>query len=153
MSEPDGSGAPLPPSAGGTAENLNTLLAPPTSGPVPMQDMGSILLDPTQHFRLNLDQAPQAIATFRYVADELRKLMDEVRNLAEIKPPGLDAVSINAAKEISQWAVSTEPGSFQSAMESGATQLEKIASALERSLQIHRQIDEVNAAHLRTREL
>jgi hypothetical protein len=153
MSEHGGSGVPLPPSTGGAAENLNTLLAPPTSGPVPMRDMASILLDSSQHFRLDLDQAPQAIAAFRHAAHEMRGLMDEVRQLGNVKPPGLDAVSINAAKEISQWAVSEEPGSLQSALESGATQLDKAADALERSLQTHRQTDEANAAHLRSREL
>jgi hypothetical protein len=79
--------------------------------------------------------------------------MDEVRQLGNVKPPGLDAVSIKAAKETSQWAVSEEPGSLQSALESGATQLDKAADALERSLQTHRQTDEANAAHLRSREL
>ena len=153
MSEHGESGVPLPPSAGGAADNLNAPLAPPTSGQGPMQDMASILLDSTQHFRLDVDQAPQAISTFRQVAHELRALMDEVRQLGNVKPPGLDAVSINAAKEISKWAVSEEPGSFQSAMESGATQLEKAADALERSLQTHQQTDEVNATHLRSREL
>ena len=153
MSEHGGSGVPLPPSAGGAAENLNALLAPPTSGPVPMQDLASILLDPTQHFRLDLDQAPQAIVTFRQVAQGMRDLMREVRRLGNVKSPGLDAVSINAAKEISQWAVSEEPGSLQAALESGAIQLEKAADALEGSLQTHRQTDEANAAHLRSREL
>jgi hypothetical protein len=153
MSEHGGSGVPLPPSTGGAAENLNALLTPPTSGPVPMQDMASILLDSTQHFRLDLDQAPQAIAAFRHVAHELRELMIEARRLGNVEPPGTDAVSINAAKEIGQWAVSEEPGSFQSAMESGAAQLEKAADALERSLQTHRQTDEANAAPLRSREL
>ncbi|MGH3427202.1 MAG: hypothetical protein ACRDRI_01745 [Pseudonocardiaceae bacterium] len=151
MSEHGGSG--VPPSTGGAAENLNTLLTPPTSGPVPMRDLGSILLDPTQHFQLDLDQAPQAIAAFRHAADKMRNLMDEARRLGNVKPPGLDAVSINAAKEISQWAVSEEPGSFQSAMESGAIQLENVANALERSLRTYRQTDESNAAQLRSREL
>jgi len=106
VSEHGGSGVPVPSSAGGAAENLDALLTPPTSGPVPMRDLASILLDPTQHFQLDLDQAPQAIATVRYAAREIRKLMDEARQLGEIEPPGLDAVSINASKEISKWAIS-----------------------------------------------
>lgn len=79
--------------------------------------------------------------------------MREARQLGNVKPPGLDEVSINAAKEINQWAVSEEPGSFQSAMQSGAIQLEKVADALERSLQTQLQTDEANATHLRSREL
>lgn len=153
MSEHGGSGVPLPPSAGGAAENLNALLAPPTSGPVPMQDMASILLDSSQHFRLDLDQAPQAIAAFRQAAQKMRDLKIEVGRLADVPAPGLDAVSINAAKEIGQWAASEEPGSLRSALESGAIQLERTADALERSLAIYRNIDEVNAAHLSRPEL
>lgn len=134
--------------SGGVTENLNALLPPPTAGPVPIQDVASILLDPAQHVRLDLDQAPQAIAALRQAAHELRVLMDEASRLADIPAPGLDAVSINAAREIGQWAISAEPGSLRWALESGAQQMEKAANALERSLVTHRNTDEVNAAHL-----
>lgn len=153
MNEHGGTGAPLPPSVGGVTENLSALLAPSVSGPVPMRGLASIPLDSTRRFQLDLDQAPQVIATFRHVAHELRQLMDEVRQLGDVAPPGLDVVSINAAKEIRQWAISEKPGSMQSALESGATQLDKAADALEQSMQIYQQTDEVNAAHLRSREL
>ncbi|MGH3784617.1 MAG: hypothetical protein ACRDRO_29380 [Pseudonocardiaceae bacterium] len=151
MSEQGGFGTPTP--SGGMTENLNALLHPPTAGPAPMQDLASILSDPAQHFQLDLDQAPQAIAAFRQVAQGMRDLMDEARLLANVPAPGLDAVSINAAKEIGQWAVSEDPGSLRWALESGVIQLEKTAKALERSLATHRNTDEVNAAHLRRREL
>jgi hypothetical protein len=134
-------------------ENLNALIHPSTAGPARTQDLVSILSDPAQHFRLDLDQAPQAIATFRQVADEMRDLMDEALRLADIPAPGLDAVSINAAKEIGQWAASEEPGSLRWALESGAVQLEKAADALERSLATHRNTDEANTAHLSRPEL
>jgi hypothetical protein len=42
---------------------------------------------------------------------------------------------------------------MQSALESGAIQLDKAADALEQSMQIYQQTDEVNAAHLRSRGL
>ncbi|PZS28005.1 MAG: hypothetical protein DLM61_15620 [Pseudonocardiales bacterium] len=134
-------------------ENLNGLLHPPVAGPAPVQDLTSILGDPAQHFQLDLDQAPQAITTFRQAAGELRDLKFEVRRLANVPAPGLDAVSINAAKEIGHWAASEEPGSLRAALESGAIQLEKAADALEQSLATHRNNDEVNAAHLRRTEL
>ncbi|MDQ2883184.1 MAG: hypothetical protein M3Y48_18915 [Actinomycetota bacterium] len=98
MSEYSGYDDPTP--SGGATGNLNALMHPPATGPAPMQDLGSILLDPTQHFRLDLDQAPQAIATFRQAAQQMRDLKREALRLAEVTPPGLDAVSINAAKEI-----------------------------------------------------
>jgi hypothetical protein len=134
-------------------ENLNGLIHPPVAGPAPVQDLTSILGDPAQHFQLDLDQAPQAIAAFRQVAQGMRDLMDQTRLLANVPAPGLDAVSVNAAEEIGQWAASEEPGSLRWALESGALQLEKAAKALERSLATHRNTDEVNAAHLSRRQL
>ena len=148
--EPGGFGTPAP--SGGMTENLNALLHPPAAGPAPVQDLASILGDPAQHFQLDLDQAPQTIAAFREAANRMRDLMDEARLLANVPAPGLDAVSINAAKEIGQWAVSEEPGSLRWALESGAVQLEKTAEALDRSLAAHRDLDDVNAAHLRRTE-
>lgn len=143
-----------PAPSGGTTEFLNALLHPPSTGPAPIKDLSSILLDPAQHFQahhfqLDLDQAPQAIAAFRQAADELRFLKREVGRLAHIAAPGHDAVSINAAKEVGQWAVTEEPGSLRSALESGALELEKTAEALERSLATHRDTDEAAAARLR----
>lgn len=138
---------------GDAADNLNALIHPPAAGPAPIQDVASILLDPTQHFRLDLDQAPQAIAAFRQAADRMRDLKRDVGRLADVPAPGLDAVSINAAKEIGQWAASEEPGSCLWALESGALQLEKAANALEQSLATHRNIDEASAAHLGRSEL
>jgi hypothetical protein len=142
-----------PPPSGGMTQNLNGLLRSPVAGLAPVQDLTSILGDPAQHFQLDLDQAPQAIAAFRQVAQGMRDLMDQALRLANVTPPGLDAVSINAAKEIGQWAASEEPGSLRCALESGAVQLEKAAKALEQSLAIHRNTDDVNAAHLSRTEL
>ncbi|MGH3529622.1 MAG: hypothetical protein ACRDQ6_20290, partial [Pseudonocardiaceae bacterium] len=142
-----------PPPSGGMTANLNGLIHPPVAGPAPVQDLVSILGDPAQHFQLDLDQAPKAIAAFRQVAQGMRDLMYEAERLSNVPAPGLDAVSINAAKEIGQWAVSEEPGSLRWALESGAVQLEKTADALEQSLASHRDTDEVNAAHLNRPQL
>ncbi|MGH3793110.1 MAG: hypothetical protein ACRDRU_08465 [Pseudonocardiaceae bacterium] len=138
--------------SGGMTENLATLVHPAT-GSASLLEVASILRDFTpysqaQYFQLDLDQAPQAIATFRQVAEEMRDLKDKAARLANITPPGLDAVSINAAKEIGRWAASDEPGSLRSALESGALQLEKAADALEQSLSTHRNTDEFTTAHL-----
>ena len=88
MSEHGETGAPLPPSAGGATENLNALLVPSVSGPVPMRGLASIPLDSPQRFQLDLEQAPQVMATFRHVAHELRQLMDEVRQLGNVASAG-----------------------------------------------------------------
>ena len=149
--EPDGFGTPAP--SGGMTENLNALLHPPAAGLAPVHDLASILGDPAQHFQLDLDQAPQTIAAFREAAHRMRKLKIEAFRLSNVPAPGLDAVSINAATEIGQWAASEEPGSLRWALESGALQLDKAADALEQSLATHRNDDEVNAAHLRRTEL
>jgi hypothetical protein len=151
LSDHGGFGVPAP--LGGMTENLNGLIHPPVAGPAPVQDLTSILGDPAQHFQLDLDQAPQAIAAFRQVAQGMRDLMYEAERLSNVPAPALDAVSINAAKEIGQWAVSEEPGALRWALESGAVQLEKTADALEQSLATHRDTDEVNAAHLNRPQL
>jgi hypothetical protein len=137
-----------PAPAGGTTELLGALLRPPIAGPAHIQDLTSILLGPAQHFQLDLDQAPQTITAFRQVAQGLRDLMVDAGRLAEVRAPGQDVVSINAAKEIGQWAVSEEPGSLRWALESGAQELEKVADALERSVATHWNIDEASATHL-----
>jgi hypothetical protein len=133
----------------GVTEHLNALLHPPTTGPAPIQDLSSILRDPAQHFQLDLNQAPKTIAAFRQAANELRDLMDAAVQLSNVAAPGLDAVSVAAAKEVGQWAASEEPGSLRWSLDSGAIQLEKVADALERSLATHRNTDEASAAHLR----
>lgn len=144
----DHGGFDAPPPSGGMTENLNGLINPPVAGPAPVQDLTSVLGDPAQHFQLDLDQAPQTIAAFRQVAQGMRDLMDQTERLSNLPAPGLDAVSINAAKEIGHWAISEEPGSLRWALASGALQLEKAADALEQSVATHRNLDEVNAAHL-----
>jgi hypothetical protein len=137
-----------PASPGRMTEHLNALLHPPHTGPAPIQDLSSILPGTAHHFQLDLDRAPQAITAFRQAAQDIRDLKREVSRLAHIAAPGFDAVSINAAREIGQWALIEEPGSLRSALESGAIQLEKTADALERSLATHRNIDEAATAQL-----
>src|SRR5262245_29561719 len=135
MGEQVGFDGPAP--SGGMAQFLDELLRAPTPGPAPAQDLSSLLLNPAQHFQLDLDQAPNAIAAFRRVAQDLRDLMDEAKMLGDIGAPGLDAVSTNAAKEIGQWAMSQEQGTLRSALESGAQQMELVADVLERSLVVY----------------
>jgi hypothetical protein len=139
-------------SPGGMTEHLSALLTPPTAGPTPIQDLTSVLHDPAQHFQLDVDQAPKAIAAFRQAAHDLRGLMDVAERLALVNSPGLDAVSIDAAKVIGQWAAGG-PDSLHGSMESGAIEMEKVADALERSLTAHRNTDESNSAILNRRQL
>ncbi len=146
MGEQGGVDDPAP--SGGLTQHLDALLYPPSTGPAPIHDLSSILLDPVQHFQLDPDQAPQAITAFRQAAEDLRDLMVDAMSLANVRAPGLDAVSINAAKEIGRWAAGADAGSLRSALESGAIQLEKTADALERSLATYRDADEASAAHL-----
>jgi hypothetical protein len=138
---------------GAMTEYLDGLLHPPTPGPAPVQDISSILLDPAQHFQLDIDQAPKAIAAFRQAAEGLRDLMVDAMRLANVRAPGLDAVSINAAREIGQWAAKADAGSLRSTLESGAIQLEKAADALEQSLATYRNAEEANVAYLNQSEL
>ena len=145
------SGIDDPALSGGMTEHLNALLLPPTAGPAPIQDLTSVLHDPAEHFQLDLDQAPKAITAFRQVAEQLRDLMVDAGRLAEVRAPGYDAISIDAAKEIGRWAASEEPGSLRWALQSGAIELEKTADALEQSLASYRNTDEANATQLSRR--
>lgn len=142
-----------PPPPGGMTEQLNSLLHPPTTGPAPIRDLSSVLFESTRHFQIDIDQVPKAIAAFRQAAEGLRDLMDDAERLSSIRPPGLDAVSINAAKEIGRWAISEEPGSLRWAVASGAVQLEKTADALERSLATYHDTDSTNAEQLSRQDL
>ena len=146
----DHGGFDAPPPSGGITQNLKGLIHPPVAGPAPVQDLASIL---GEHLQLDLDQAPQTIVAFQQAAEQMRKLMDDALRLANVPAPGFDAVSVNAAKEIGQWAISEEPGSLRWALESCAAQLEMAADALEQSLATHQNTDEVNAAHLSRTEL
>jgi hypothetical protein len=127
--------------------------------PVPPEDpnavvnrlpSSSVMPNPAQYFRIDLDQAPQTIAAFRKAAEELRDIVFfEADRLRDFPAPGQDGVSIHAAREISQWSGSAEPGSLSSALESGAIQLEKAADALECSLATHQHNDEASADRLK----
>jgi hypothetical protein len=139
-------------SPGGMTEHLSALLTPPTAGPTPIQDLTSVLHDPAQHFQLDVDQAPKAIAAFRQAAAELRDLAYTATGLGQVSPPGHDAVSIDAAKVIGQWA-DGGPSSLRGVLESGATELERVADALERSLAVHQNTDETNSSMLSRRQL
>lgn len=79
----------------------------------------------------------------------MRDLMLAATRPADVPVPGLDAVSINVAREIGRWAASDEPDWLHWALESGATQMEGSADALERSLATCRDTDQTNAAQLR----
>lgn len=125
----------------------------PSDGSASFQDLAPILDGSAEHFRIDLDQAPQTIARFQQAAQEMRDLMREAAELFNVTPPGLDAVSVDAATEIRQWSVSGEPGSLLPALESGAIQLEQAAEALQRSLALHQDTDETSAAHLSRLEL
>ncbi len=151
MSEQGGFGAPTP--SGGMTENLDGLLHPPTGGGAPGPAQAALLGDPTQHIRRDRAPAPPTRAAVPHVLQANRVPLYDALRLSNVPAPGLDAVSINAAKEIGQWAASQEPGSLRWALESGAVQLEKAAKALEQSLATHCNTDEVNAAQLRRTEL
>lgn len=125
----------------------------PSNGSASVQELDPILDGSAQHFQIDLDQAPQAITRFQQAAQDMRDLMMEAADLINLKAPGLDEVSINAANEISRWTSTGEPGSLLPALESGAIQLEQAAEALQRSLALHRDTDEASAAQLSRLEL
>lgn len=137
MSESEGSG--------GFGEILAAGATPGApSAPVaaPMGDLSSILMGSPGLFQVHLEQAPQAIDAFRRAAEQMRRLWREARMLADISPPGLDAVSLNAVTEIGRWAVGDDSGSLRSVLDQGMRRLDEAADALERSLQTYQQADQ-----------
>lgn len=94
-------------------------------------------------FAVDLDRAPQAIADLRTAA---RVLWDESKNagnLTNIRPPGEDEVSGDAAQIMVDAAVGKQR-SLRLALEGAAVRFENDANKLEAQLRTHRQADEIS---------
>ncbi|MGH3940354.1 MAG: hypothetical protein ACRDTG_17310 [Pseudonocardiaceae bacterium] len=87
-------------------------------------------------FSVDVERAPQAIADLRKAADALRDEAEKSRNLAYMKPPGLDRVSHNAVQVFVDAAVGPD-GSLRMALECAARRLDDDANKLEASLKSH----------------
>lgn len=94
-------------------------------------------------FSVDLERAPQAIADLRAAADALRAEARNAWSLANIRPPGLDEVSADAVRIMTDAAVG-EQGSLRKALEGAAARFENDAAKLEASLRTHRQVDEIS---------
>ncbi len=94
-------------------------------------------------FSVDLERAPQAIADLREAARTLRAEADNAWSLANIRPPGLDAVSADAVQIMADAAVG-ERGSLRLALEGAAVRLESDANKLEAQLRTYRQADEIS---------
>jgi hypothetical protein len=103
-------------------------------------------------YRVDLDRAPQAIADLREAARLLREESREAERLARVTPPGLDAVSTDAARVIGEAAAGPE-GSLRAALLGGAEELDRQAGELEADLTAYRQVEAINVPQARALEL
>jgi hypothetical protein len=111
--------------------------APPADGSPSITTIGS------GGFSIDLDRAPQAIADLRAAARALWDEADNAWSLANIRPPGLDAVSADAVRIMTDVAVG-EQGSLRLALEGAAARIENDANKLEAQLRTHQQADEIS---------
>jgi len=131
---------------GGVA-SIHPELADQPAGDVPVVPFGDgtniLRAGAVGHFRVDVDRAPQAIAAFQKAADDMRTLLKRAQDLANIPAPGLDAVSVNAVREMGQWAVGPD-GSLRAALLGGSARLEDAARELQRQLDAHLQAEQAS---------
>jgi hypothetical protein len=113
------------------------------AAPPPAEGSPATTMTGSGGFSVDLDRAPQAIADLRAAANALRDEAANAWTLANIRPPGLDAVSADAVRIMADAAVG-EQGSLRLALEGAAVRLENDANKLEAQLRTHQQADEIS---------
>lgn len=152
LNPPADAGAPEATSlAGGSLLGSPALLAV-------SRDTGSILAqtlgaDSGEHFMIDIERAPQSIVDLKAAAEFLRKRADVARGLANIPPPGMDGVSLNAVKVIGKWAADSGTNNLEAILLAGAMQLENLAQKLGADLQTYLQVDKLDLPSEATRGL
>lgn len=132
--------SPLSDMGGGTAARPPVLTgdtADDVPPPQPTTTSGS------GRYVVDVERAPQAIADLRRAADALEAEAVHAQDLADIKPPGLDAVSANAVRVFCEAAVGGQ-GSLRLALEGAVRRLRADADALEADLKAYLQVDEIS---------
>lgn len=96
-------------------------------------------------FAIDYERVPQAIADLEHAAKffENRALVAE--GLANIPPPGIDGVSVNAVAQIGKWAAgSGDDNNLATTLLAGAMQLRALANRLREDLKTYLQVEELN---------
>ena len=97
-----------------------------------------------QGFSIDYERVPQAIADFEHAAEFFRDRAKTALRLADIRPPGTDGVSVNAAVQIGRWASDNGVNNLYATLLVGAKQLEVLAQKLREDLRAYLQVDELN---------
>ncbi|MGH3873096.1 MAG: hypothetical protein ACRDSR_16585 [Pseudonocardiaceae bacterium] len=95
-------------------------------------------------FSVDYERAPQAIADLEEAAEFFRDRARKAQLLADIRPPGIDGVSVNAASQIGRWASDSGANNLYVTLLAGAKQLEDLACKLREDLTTYLQVDELN---------
>ncbi|MGH3605513.1 MAG: hypothetical protein ACRDQI_16000 [Pseudonocardiaceae bacterium] len=95
-------------------------------------------------FSINYERVPQSIADLEHAAKYLDVQAQVARGLANIPPPGLDGVSLNAVAEIGKWASDSGANNLEANLAVGAKQLRNLAQKLRTDLQTYLQVEELN---------
>jgi hypothetical protein len=95
-------------------------------------------------FAIDYERAPQAIADLEAAAKFFRNRANVAEGLANIRPPGTDGVSVNAAAQIGKWASDSGANNLTATLRAGALQLEDLAQKLREDLKTYLQVEELN---------
>jgi hypothetical protein len=85
-------------------------------------------------FSINYERVPQSIADLEHAAKYLEDQAVVAQGLANIPPPGLDGVSLNAVAQIGKWASDTGVNNLEANLLAGAKQLQNLAQKLREDL-------------------
>ena len=95
-------------------------------------------------FSIDYERAPQAIADLEEAAKFFRNRANVAEDLANIRPPGADGVSVNAATQIGKWASDSGANNLAATLRAGALQLEDLAQKLREDLKTYLHVEELN---------
>ncbi len=95
-------------------------------------------------FSIDYERVPQAIADLEHAAAFFTKKAAEAQRLANIPPPGIDGVSLNAVAQIGKWASDDGVDNLEATLTAGAKQLEDLARRLREELKTYLQVEELN---------
>ncbi len=97
-----------------------------------------------QSFSVDYERAPQAIADLEEAARFFENRAEAAFRLANIRPPGTDGVSVNAAEQIGRWASDSGTNNLHATLTVGAKQLRDLAQKLREDLKTYLQVEELN---------
>ncbi|MGH3813273.1 MAG: hypothetical protein ACRDUV_12570 [Pseudonocardiaceae bacterium] len=98
----------------------------------------------THGFSIDYERAPQAIADLEAAAEFFRDRARKAQLLADIRPPGIDGVSVNAAAQIGRWASDSGVNNLYATLLAGAKQLDDLSHKLREDLKTYLQVDALN---------